>query len=274
MATIASEAVAAQAPLPAAGRVAQFVDRWIYVFLALLFVVTALAGFIPTSLSKIAAVEAGLRPPFPAVLHVHAVLMGTWLLLLLAQAMLQATRRKSLHWKLGLAAFPLIPAMVLTGLLLVPVPRELQWEALQAEATGPQRAMLAANLERGVNVLLVQLRMGIVFTTLAIWALLVRRRDPALHKRLWFLGTASLLVPAIDRMRWLPTTFPESFVASDLYTLLLVSPMFAWDLFRLRRVHRAYAIWLGVILLPTAALHALWGTDWWQGTGLRILGLA
>lgn len=252
----------------------QVIDRWIYVFMAALFVVTALTGFIPTSIEKVAAVQAGQRPPFPPVLHVHAVLMGAWLLLLLTQATLQATGRKPLHWKLGLAAFALVPAIVVTGLLLVPTMRGLQWDAIQAVAPGPQRAMLEANFERPINILLVQLRMGIVFTTLVTWSLLVRRSDSGLHKRLWFLGTSILLPAAIDRMEWLPTTFPQNFVAPDLYTLLLVSPMFAWDLFRLGKVHRAYLIWLGVLVLPTVAVHALWGTDWWQAIGPKILGLA
>ena len=60
---------------PDAGAFARFADRWIYVFMAGLFVVTALAGFVPRSLIKLAAVEAGQRPPFPPILHVHAVLM-------------------------------------------------------------------------------------------------------------------------------------------------------------------------------------------------------
>ena len=38
--------------------------------------------------------KAGARPPFPPMLHVHAVLMGSFLLLLLAQTVLMATGRK------------------------------------------------------------------------------------------------------------------------------------------------------------------------------------
>ena len=71
-----------------AGAFVRLADRWIYVFMAGLFVVTALAGFIPTSIRLLDAVEAGRRPPPPLVLHFHAALMGTWLLLFLAQAML------------------------------------------------------------------------------------------------------------------------------------------------------------------------------------------
>ena len=63
-----------------------FIDRWIYVFMAAMLITVVLVGFIPDSLGKIAAVQAGERPPFPAAMHIHAVLMGGWMLLLLAQS--------------------------------------------------------------------------------------------------------------------------------------------------------------------------------------------
>src|SRR6478672_8235797 len=72
-------------------------DRWIYVFTAVSFIAVALAGFLPDSAHKIALVQSGGRPPFPLVLHLHAVLMGSFLLLLLAQTTLAATGRIDLH---------------------------------------------------------------------------------------------------------------------------------------------------------------------------------
>src|SRR5207253_10495607 len=43
---------------------AHAIDRWIYVSTAASFIAIVLAGFIPRSLSKIAAMQAGQRPPF------------------------------------------------------------------------------------------------------------------------------------------------------------------------------------------------------------------
>lgn len=71
----------AQAQRVKPGALADFVDRWIYVFTALLFLAVVMAGFVPDSLTKIAAVETGQRPPFPPILHAHAVLMGAWIML-------------------------------------------------------------------------------------------------------------------------------------------------------------------------------------------------
>ncbi|WP_204274332.1 hypothetical protein, partial [Klebsiella aerogenes] len=74
MATLADSALEPSRP----GVFTTFVDRWIYVFMATLFVAVVLIGFVPDSLGKLSAVRLGQRPPFPAILHVHAVLMGSW----------------------------------------------------------------------------------------------------------------------------------------------------------------------------------------------------
>src|SRR5262245_32459777 len=114
--TAAAETAARASGTP----MARAIDRWIYVFMAVWFIAIVFTGFIPSSLNKIALVEAGQRAPFPLALHFHAVLMGSFLLLLLAQASLVATGRKALHQKLGVASLVLVPALVAAGLILVP----------------------------------------------------------------------------------------------------------------------------------------------------------
>ena len=97
---------------------AHAVDRWIFVFMAVWFIAIVLAGFIPDSLMKMEMVRAGQRPPFPAVLHVHAVLMGTFLLLLTGQAWLMATGRKAMHMQLGIGGVIVAALLVLVGAVL------------------------------------------------------------------------------------------------------------------------------------------------------------
>src|SRR5687768_2360770 len=110
--------------------IAQVIDRWIYVIMAAWFVVTALIGFIPTSIGKSMAVQQGFLPPFPVVLHMHAVLMGSWLVLLLTQTILMATGRRSFHMQLGIAGAVLAPAMVVTGIFLVPAMFLRNWAVM------------------------------------------------------------------------------------------------------------------------------------------------
>ncbi|NKI36370.1 hypothetical protein HFP89_14460 [Wenzhouxiangella sp. XN79A] len=250
----------------------RFVDRWIFVLMAVWFIAITLVGFIPTSLEKIAAVEAGMRAPFPLMLHAHAVLMGAFLVLLLVQALLVATGRQHHHQKLGLAGMVLAPAIVVVGCLLVPIIHYEVWAMAQA---APQEAQV--ELQRAMvfirNIMLLQIQVGILFTIYIGIALYLRKSDPDMHKRLIFLAVALPLPAALDRIDWLPHTMPETPLASFLYILLAVAPMFTWDVLRTRKVHRAYGLWLAGFLPSSVLIYLLWNTDWWQATAARLVGL-
>ena len=248
------------------------IDRWIYVFTAASFIVISLTGFIPDSLMKISLVQAGGRPPFPLVLHMHAVLMGSFLLLLLAQTTLMATGRRQMHQRLGIAAFGVASALVLVGLVLVPTMYHQMWNA--AQSTNPEtRAKFHQILLIRDNVMLIQLRIGFLFPLFLLIGLRARGSNAGLHKRMMILATVMALPAAIDRISWLPTTFPVSPVATDLYTLLAVSPMFIWDVVRNRSIHPAYLIWLGVNLPFAVMVHGLWGSEWWHAMAPRLMGV-
>ena len=139
------------------------IDRWIYVFTAASLIAVVLAGFIPDSIAKVAAMHAGQRAPFPLILHVHAVLMASFLLLLLGQTVLVAIGRRSGHMQLGIAALGLTPLIVLTGVVLAPTIYHGAWNAAQAAppAAKPQFQGLMSLLD---DVLLLQLRSGIMFS--------------------------------------------------------------------------------------------------------------
>ena len=248
------------------------IDRWIYVFTAALFIVITLLGFIPDSVMKIAAVRSGERPPFPLVLHMHAVLMGTFLMLLLSQTTLMATGRVEFHRRLGVAAFAVAAALVVVGLILVPTIYHYVWHAAQT-APPETREKLQKIVLRRDNVMLLQLRVGFLFPLFLLIGLQARGRNAGLHKRMMILATAIPLVAGIDRITWLPTTNPGSPLSSDLYILLAVSPMFLWDVLRNRSVHPAYLIWVGVALPFTLAVYGLWDTAWWQAMAPRLMGV-
>lgn len=250
---------------------AHAIDRWIYVFTAASFIVIVLAGFIPSSLGKIAAVQAGERPPFPLVMHMHAVLMGAFLLLLLAQTTLVALGRCDLHRRLGLLALLIVPAIVVVGFVLVPTMYQEIWTAAQS-APPEARAGLERRLAVSENIKLLQLRIGLLFPLMIIIGLRARGRDAGLHKRMMILATAMALPAGIDRIPWLPNTMPASPVGPDFYVLVAISPMLTWDLVRNRRVHKAYWIWLGLSLPLSVLVHALWDTPWWHATARQMLG--
>lgn len=262
---------------PLAGKgvrpLAEVIDRWIYVIMAASFIVIVLIGFIPDSVAQISAIKAGERPNFLIYSHMHAVLMGSFLLLLLAQTSLMATGHRDLHRRLGLAAFILAPAMVLVGFLLVPATYHALWNAAQAAPPAAREGLKRAVLVRD-DIMLLQFRIGVLFPLCIAIALWARTRDPGLHKRMMILTIAMPLPASFDRMTWLPSTLPGSPLTPDLYMLLAVVPFFAWDLMRTRRVHPAFLIWLGLNLPFAVAVNVLWDTPRWHALAPQLMGVS
>ncbi len=251
---------------------AHAIDRWIFVFMAVWFIAIVLAGFIPDSLMKIAMVEAGQRPPFPLVLHMHAVLMGSFMLLLLAQTWLMAIGGSRYHMQLGLVGYALAALLVLVGLVLVPTMYHQVWAGAQM-APPEVREQMQGVVQHVENIMLLQIRIGILFPVLLAIAYRARGRNAGMHKRMMFLGTVMALPAGIDRIPWLPHTMPASPLSVDLYTLAAISPMLIWDVVRNKRVHKAYWIALAIYVPFGVAVHGLWGTDWWHATARQIMGV-
>lgn len=251
---------------------AHAVDRWIYVAMAVWYIAIVLVGFVPDSVMKIAQVQAGIRPAFPLILHVHAVLMGAFLLLLLAQTTLVATGRCHLHVKLGVLGAVLAPALVAAGFMLVPVNYQLAVELSQSGSEAAQK-MMVARLPQMENTLLSQSLIGILFTLFLTIGLLARGRDVGLHKRMMILATAVPLAAAFARIPWLPTSTPASPWSQGVYVMLAVTPMLAWDVIRNRSVHRAYSLWFGIYIAATALITWVWDAPWWHATAREILGV-
>ena len=253
MATTAGEVLEVGSPHDigaAAPTLAQVIDRWIYVIMAALFVVTALIGFVPRSIGKAMAVQAGQLPPFPLVLHVHALLMGSWLVLLLVQTILMARGKRSFHMQLGVAAMLLAPAMVATGFVIILASLTL------------------------ISLVAAQISAGVLFAVFVAWAMLVRRTDAGMHKRLLILATAIPLPAAIDRIAWLPNSYPESPLSPLGWPVVWVLPMVLWDLARLRRVHRAYLAWFAIYIPSAVVVYMLWWSPGWIATAQRLVGVA
>lgn len=251
---------------------AHSIDRWIFVGMAAWFILIALAGFIPDSMMKLGMVKAGAMPPFPMVLHMHAVLMGSFLLLLLAQTVMVATGRCALHKQVGVAAFLLVPALVVVGLILAPTMYHRVWGG--AHFGPPQvREALAPVVPLVENILLLQISAGLLFALFIGVALSARASRPGIHKRMMFLATAVPLGAAIARMVWLPTTMPASPLSVQLWTIAAVAPMFLWDVIRNRRVHDAYLLWLGIYLPVVALVTFAWDQPWWHAAAQQIMGV-
>ena len=249
---------------------AHAIDRWIFVGMALWFIAIVLTGFVPDSIIKVGMVQAGARAPFPMVLHLHAVLMGSFLLLLLAQTVMMATGRCERHKRVGIAAFILVPALVVVGLILAPT---MYYQVWGGANFGPPevRAALAPVVPLLENILLMQISAGLLFGLFIGVALSARATRSGMQKRMMFLATAVPLGAAISRIHWLPSTMPVSPLTIQLFSMLAVAPMFVWDVVRNRRVHEAYTLWLALYVPVCAVVLFAWDKPWWHAMAKQIM---
>lgn len=231
--------------IPLSSRIS--VDRYIFSFMSLLFLLVAIVGFAPRS----AAILGGALPNPPLSVHIHAALMSAWLLLLVVQATLVAGHNKKLHMRLGLVTLVLFPAMLLAMAIAT-----LQTFGIMVSAG-------VAGL--GSNLLLLQIRGLILFPVFFIWAMLTRRSDPATHKRMMLLSTLILIDAAIARMNWLPGNNIElTYNLTFFYQFVLFAPALLYDRIRLGKFHKAY-VWGLDLYLPWVLVTALlWNSSWWQ----------
>ena len=102
-------------------------------------------------------------------------------------------------------------------------------------------------------------------------ALLARRANSGLHKRMIFLATAMPLAAAIDRMDWLPNDVAGSPMATDFYILLAVAPLFVWDVIRNRRVHEAYLVWAAIYLPARSSCTGCGTRPGWHAAARHVL---
>lgn len=251
---------------------AQALDRWIFTLTAGLYIVITLVGFIPDSLQKLEMVRTGQRAPFPPILHFHAILMGSFLLTLFAQTWLVANGRTDLHRRIGPAAGVLAGALVAVGFLLAPTMYHQTHDFVRAAPPAVQTAM-APRLLMLDNILLFQIRIGVLFALFIALGLHARGRYDGFHKRMMILAPAAALPAAFDRMEWLPSTLPGSPLSADLYPLLAIAPMFAWDVIRNHRVHESWLVFAAAYLPACVLTHWAWDQPWWHSAARSLMGI-
>jgi hypothetical protein len=254
----------------------RFLDRWIWVLLAAFFVALTLAGFIPSSLRKLHAIQAGERPALPWFLHFHAVAMGLWMLLLLTQTALMGYGRRLLHMWLGAASLVIAPLLV--GMMTVMAGSI--WAQIKA---APVEVPLADIGEAFGFVLFVQGRSILLFAICFAWAYRTRLTDSGTHKRMMMLATWALIDPAIARI---PGS-NELGVALGLESIGLTSnddiphfwmlitllPVVLYETVRDRRIHRAWLAGLAMFAVFAVVAHITEAAPpWWQDISARLIG--
>jgi len=155
--------------------------RRLFEWLALGIAAVAFVGFARTYYLKSVF---GTRA-LPLVVHLHGLIMSTWIVVFIAQTWLIAAHRAAWHRRLGTGAAVLAVLIILTGAALTVLALERE---IHAHVQGMWHELLLIN---SVNLLLFG---AFVATGLALRA----RAD--VHKRLMLLAAVTLVAPAAARI--------------------------------------------------------------------------
>ncbi len=177
------------------------------------------------------------KPPFSALVHVHAFAFTLWVLLFFAQTTLIAVERADLHRRLGKAGAVLAGVMIVRGYAVA-----VGGARHGRGAGGPFPDALAF-----LVVPLADITLFAGFVTAALYY----RRQREMHQRLMLLANiGGLMWPAITRLPYVRGRFPLMFGLLALF--VLAGP--AYELATRRRVHPVF-LWGGLLILVSLPLR-------------------
>jgi hypothetical protein len=192
-----------------------------------------------------------LRAPLPNLLvHLHGAAFTLWIILFITQISLVTARRVDLHRRLGLLGFVLAIVMILLG--TVTASDRLSRHVAQpgTETVEEVRAFYA-----------VPLGDMLMFSTF-VYLGYRNRFQPAVHKRLMWFATLSLLDAGFDR--W-PVFDPYSLPVVNLICFIpLLLMMIGYDWWSTGKVQRV-TIWSAIFMVVVQQMrHPLSHTAAWQ----------
>jgi hypothetical protein len=228
-------------------------DRRMYVWFAVLMPIIVLAGFARSYYLK------GFFgfPALPSrLVHLHGIVMTSWVVLFVTQVTLVATGRTRTHQRLGVSGAILAVLIVVVGVLT----------AINGAARGATPGPPA------LQFLAVPLFDMLAFAILVGTALYFRRLRLDIHKWLMLLAAVNLLAPAIARipLHFIETGGPMAFFGlTDLCLLACVG----FDTIKNRRLHPAF-LWATLLIIASQPLRLmLSGTDIWMRFAAMLVGL-
>lgn len=229
--------------------------RYFYLWMAGAFVLIAFGGFSPTYWMPVAT-GTFKAPP---IIHVHGILMFTWVCFYFSQTALVATGRTLNHRNWGLAGIALFTTILCV--ILVSVMATLKEN--EARGTGEAAQRFAA-----VTLCAWPLMAGLFI------AAIVNIKRPETHKRLMTLLMIDMLKPAVGRVFITLFAPPSAAAAGPPPPFVSVPPALAADLFiivamiydwRTRgKPHSVYVIGGSILLLQQTLTVPFAATDTWM----------
>jgi hypothetical protein len=227
-------------------------DRRLFMAAAIAFPLVVLAGFGRTYYFK---GYFDVPPLASALVHIHGLLMTTWVALFMAQVWFISSKRVRVHQRLGYGGIGLAILIVAAGYVT----------ALRAAKYG------AASTPPGVSpmaFLIVPLFDLLMFAIL-FGAAVYYRKKPAAHKSLMLLTAVNFLPPAVARIpiAALQALGPLWFFGFPTVVALVCLGLESW---RYRRLNRVFLV--GTLLLIASYILRLMimGTSTWTEIAMAL----
>lgn len=234
-----------------------------HVWMAVLFVVIAFGGFVPTYWAKMAAGEFKGAP----ILHIHGAIFFSWTLFYLAQTLMVAQGKVRSHRSWGMAGISLATAMVFTVVL--------------AAINSIKVADAIGMADQARRFSIVSLSAAVLFSALFALAIANVSR-PEIHKRLLLLANIPLMQAALARVFMTLFSPPDSVgpppvivsVPSGLLMSAVVAIPMIYDWRTRGQPHPVYLIGTPVLLAVVLLAIPISETDAWMSIARFVEKLA
>ncbi len=206
-------------------------DHRFFSLMSIVTAVTIIAGFSNTYAPKLLSGA----PAVPGIIHLHAIVFTSWLVVFVVQTTLVLRGQTAVHRRLGVAAVALAALMFVVGTTT----------AITVARLG-DRGIPGVEFPDAEGFLLLNIGATFVFTALvgAGWYF---RRSAQAHKRLMLMATAGALVgPGVSRLPFASGSPPV--IGLLALAFLVAGPVY--DLVTRRRIHPAY-LWSGLLAIAT-----------------------
>lgn len=232
----------------------------------LLFIVLSFAGFYHTYFVKLLDIKT-------PIIHIHFLLMGLWILMLVAQPFLIKYKKLAAHRLLGKVSYVLVPLVLLSAWLLARSGYYREIEQLREVASAGLNSMTEFEILKAAAVepaAIIALMIFPLFYVLGIR----HRKQSSKHAR-YMLATALILLgPTVDRIIFINLGVKSILgVSSYFVSMLIIDLILAFLLyvdFKNGRETKTLSYCLLIFITSQLAFYILPNFDWWAVV-VRIL---
>ncbi len=219
------------------------VERWFYISIALFMILLSVVAFGPSIID-----QSRRNAPSTPLVTAHGIVVSAWLLLFLTQATLVATRRTTVHRRLGIIGPVLALVMIVLGYLVIIGFGRRGYDLSGDVIRGLSRTGSPRRDPAGLLFPLTELLNFGVLVAAGLWY----RHRPDIHKRLMLLALVPLAgEPILHLVGHLTSHWPAlqgaGIKISVPITILLLSASATYDRVSRGRIHPV-SLWVPILL--------------------------